>query len=157
MRLRSFLSNTQSLAILEYSIKQFHHHWFGLASCYHTPFLKFLIFSFWLMEENTLSYSNSMYVIFFSKKKMPHNILKLTLIADSRLPSKCDFSFCVFLSILWISQSIITQIKWSCTIWNCRRKGLFENVQNFLWQCFLNREIAETKVERVLRDTLYIL
>ena len=56
--------------------------WCGLeSSCCHIPFLKFLISSFWLMEENTLS------------------------------------------------------IRW----------------------CFLNREIAETKVETVLRDTLYCI
>ena len=41
--------------------------WCGLeSSCCHIPFLKFLISSFWLMEENTLS--NSLYVIFFQRK-----------------------------------------------------------------------------------------
>ena len=77
-----------------------------------------------------------------------------SLASDSWRRTPWATAFCIFLSILWISQSNITQIKWSCTISNCRRKGQFENVQNFFWRCFLNWEIAETKVERVLRDTL---
>ena len=159
MRLRSFLSNTQSLA---FCLGIFHPtipspFWLGVVWNHLV-----VIYPFW----NSSSPASDSWrrtpwatpcMWFFFKEKMPHNILKVTLIADSRLPSKCDFSFWVFLSISWISQSKITQIKWSCTISNSQRKGLFENVQNFFWWCFLNREIAETKVERVLRDTLYVI
>ena len=77
-------------------------------------------------------------------------------VLDSVINKKCWFYERLPFSILTISQSRFQQMIANFIVLKSTLKGLLNNVQNGPSRGFRGREINKTKVETILRDTLYL-